>query len=124
MKLFTIHRNDYGLSPEPDIRVVKEGFNGFACIFSFLWALIGGYWMLAIGLLVVSVIISGVFGVLGLDLFGQAVVNIAFALLVGYQANDLVRWTLKRRGFKECDVVSAANAEHALERYLATAKYD
>ncbi len=115
MKIYSVHYQKYGLEPEPDIRLVREGFNWAAFVFSLLWAVLKGYWWVALGILAVSITISGLLAVLGLDLFGQAVVNIAFNLLLGFYANDLARWTLKRRGYKEEDVVAADNADHGLE---------
>ena len=97
MKLYTVHVQKYGVDPEPDIRLIKEGFNGFAFVFSVLWALFKGYWLVAVGIFAVSVVISVIFGLIGLDLFGQAVVNIGFNILVGLYANDLARWTLSRK---------------------------
>lgn len=118
MKLFTIHVQKYGVDPEPDIRLVKEGFNWPAFVFSALWAVFKGYWWVAIGIFAASMAISFVLALFGLDLFGQAVVNIAFNLLLGIYANDLARWTLSRRGYVEEEVVSGVSNDHALERYL------
>ena len=118
MKLFTIHTLKYGIDPEPDVRAVKEGFNWWAFAFSVLWAVMKGYWWVAFGVLAVSFAISVVLGLIGLDLFGQAVVNIAFNLLFGFYANDLARWSLSRRGYIEEDVVSGVSQNHAVESYV------
>jgi len=118
MKLFTIHIQKYGLDPEPDLRAIKEGFSWPAFVFSFFWAIVKGYWLVAICILVVSGAISLALGVFGLDLFGQAVVNIAFNMLVGFFANDMARWTLAQRGYVEEEVVSGVSRDHALEQYL------
>ena len=118
MKLFTIHIQKYGKDPVPDVRAVKEGFNWVAFIFTALWALVKGYWWVAFGLFALEIAITAILAAIGLDLFGQAVVNIAFNLLVGIYANDLARWSLARRGFTEDEVVSAASKEHAVERYV------
>ncbi|WP_417798014.1 DUF2628 domain-containing protein [Terasakiella pusilla] len=120
MKLFSIHIHKYGLDPCPDIRAIKEGFNLWAAILTFFWAAFKGYWWVAGGLALAEIIISVILAAIGLDLFGQAVVNIVFNLLVGLYANDLARWSLARRGFTEDEVVSAVSAEHALERYVTT----
>jgi len=120
MKLFSIHVQKFDLDPIPDMRAVKDGFNWPAFILTFIWALFKGYWWVAGGLFAVEIIISGILAAIGLDLVGQAVVNIAFNLLVGIYANDLARWTLARRGFTEDEVVSASSGDHALERYVRT----
>ncbi|NVK18751.1 MAG: DUF2628 domain-containing protein [Methylocystaceae bacterium] len=120
MKLFSIHVQKFGLDPIPDMRAVKEGFNWFAFVLTFIWAAIKGYWWVAGGIFAAEIVISGFLAAIGLDLVGQAVVNIAFNLLVGIYANDLARWSLARRGFIEDEVVSASSADHALERYVRT----
>ena len=118
MKLYSVHVQKFGLDPTPDVRLIKDGFNSWAFVFSFLWALVRGYWWVAGGLLALSVVISLILGVLGLDLFGQAVVNIAFNILVGLFANDMARWTLSKKGYVEEDLVSAASNQQGLEKYL------
>jgi hypothetical protein len=118
MKLYTIHVSRFGTDPEPDVRSVPEGFNWAALIFSPLWALVKGYWWVFIGIMILNVFFSGWASFFGLDLMGQAVVNIALNILVGIYANDLARWTLKRRGFVEEDVISGGSGDHAIERYL------
>jgi uncharacterized protein DUF2628 len=120
MTLYTVHLQKYGVDPYPDVRVVKEGFNWVAFIFTAIWALVKGYWWVAGGLFLLEIVLSALLAAIGLDLFGQAVVNIAFNLLVGIYANDLARWTLARRGYIEEDVVSGASQNHALERYVAS----
>jgi len=120
MNIYTVHIQKYGVDPEPDVRVVKEGFNWLAFVFSVLWAVVKGYWWVAFGVLVCSLTISLLLGVFGLDLFGQAVVNIAFNLLLGVYANDLARWTLSKRGFVEEEVVSAVSYDHALQTYVTS----
>lgn len=118
MKLYTIHVSRFGTDPEPDVRAVPEGFNWVALIFSPIWALVKGYWWVFIGIMIANVFFSGWAGFFGLDLIGQAVVNIALNMLVGFYANDLARWTLRKRGFTEEDVLSGENRDHAIERYL------
>ncbi len=122
MKLFTVHIQKYGIDPETDVRLVKEGFSWPAFIFSAVWALVKGYWLVAAGIFALSMAISAILSLLGLDLFGQAVVNIAFNLLLGIYANDLARWTLTRRGYVEENVVSGVSADHALERFVLEMK--
>lgn len=123
MKLYSVHVQQFTLDPIPDVRLIKDGFNGWAFVFSFLWALVKGYWWVAGGLFALSLAISLILTLLGLDLFGQAVVNIAFHLLIGLWANDLARWSLSKRGYREEEVVGGVNVDHALERYLQEVRF-
>ncbi|SCA56264.1 hypothetical protein MTBPR1_20112 [Candidatus Terasakiella magnetica] len=124
MKLYTVHTLKFGFEPQPDVRLVKEGFNWAAFIFSAFWALMKGYWWVAGGIFAASLAISLLLGVFGLDLFGQAVVNITFNMLLGIYANDLARWTLERRGYVEEDVISAQSVDHGLQRVVSKLQTD
>lgn len=120
MKSYTIHMQSYGPDAVPDVRAVRDGFNWAAFLFTTVWALVKGYWWVAAGTLAVSLALSAALAVIGLDLYGQTVVNLGFNLLVGLYGNDLARWTLARRGFVEKDVVSAEDSDHALSRFAAS----
>ncbi|WP_135081403.1 DUF2628 domain-containing protein [Terasakiella sp. SH-1] len=124
MKIYTVHIQKFGLDPEPDVRLVKEGFNWAAFVFSLFWALMKGYWWVALSIFALSMAISVFLGVFGLDLFGQAVVNISFNMLLGIYANDLARWTLRRRGYLEEDVISAQSVDHGLQLVVSKLQTD
>ena len=48
-----------------------------------------------------------------------AALLVAMALVMGFNGNDLRRWSLERRGFLLSDVVVASDPEEALARLLA-----
>jgi hypothetical protein len=118
MRVFTVHLRRHGLDPDKDVRLVKEGFNWPAVLFSFLWALWHRMWWTALGLFV---IITGaglaVEGLLS-DPLARGAVMLALYAAVGFVANDLMRRHLAARGFAEIGPVCGEDRDHALYRFL------
>jgi hypothetical protein len=68
------------------------------------------------------VVMTGVFLALAWSGFLPALrmaISFAISLLIGLEATNLKRRSLRRRGFHEVGVVVAANAEEAERRYFA-----
>jgi len=97
--------------------LVKEGFCWPALLFSVLWALWCRLWWVAVGLLVLEVALSGAVALLGLDPLSEIAISVGFAVVVGFVANDLKRWTLRRQGFAEVAVVFADDRDAAERRF-------
>ena len=114
MRVYTVHLRRQGLDPDRDIMLVKEGFCWPALLFSILWALWCRLWWVALGLLVVEVALSGAVALLGLAPLSEVAISLGFAVIVGFGANDLKRWTLRRQGFVEVAVVVAETLRQAL----------
>lgn len=118
MRVFTVHLRRRGLDPDKDVRLVKEGFNWGAFLFSFLWALWHRMWWTALGLFV---IITGT-GLAAEALLpapaARTAVMLALYAAVGYLANDLLRRHLAAQGFAEAGPVCAKDRDEALYRFL------
>lgn len=117
MRVYTVHLRRQGLDPDRDIMLVKEGFCWPALLFSILWALWCRLWWVALGLLVVEVALSGAVALLGLAPLSEVAISLGFAVIVGFGANDLKRWTLRRQGFVEVAVVVADDRDAAERRF-------
>ena len=97
---------------------VLEGFSWAAFWFGPLWmawqrlllALLG--FVVMVGALQVGLRVAGVTN------GGRAVVIILVALLVGFEAASLRRWTLRRRGWRELGVVIGDDIEAAERRFF------
>jgi hypothetical protein len=117
MRVYTVHLRRQGLDPDRDIMLVKEGFCWPALLFSVLWALWCRLWWVAAGFWVIEVALSGAVALLGLDPLSEVAISVGFAAIVGFVANDLKRWTLRRQGFVEVAVVIADGRDAAERRF-------
>jgi hypothetical protein len=122
MDSFTIHLpSAAGLAIEERIaaaQAVKEGFSWPAFVFSFLWAISHRMWGVAIALFVLELVLGAVGEALGFDLVTDIAVSTGAALILGFVANDILRWSLERRGYLERGVIGAHSSEEAIEAYF------
>lgn len=118
MRVYTVHRRHHNLDPDSGVVLVKEGFSWPALFFSLFWALWCRLWWVALGLFVVNAVLSAVLTLLGIDSVSEAAISLGLAVLVGLLGNDLKRWTLNRRGFRQIGIVAAADLEAAEHRFF------
>jgi hypothetical protein len=114
MRVYTVHMRRPTLEPDRDIRLVKDGFNWPAFLFSVVWALWCRLWLVAAILLAA---IGSALAALGADPLTQLSISVGGAVIVGLVANDLKRWTLFHRGFLEVGVVTGSNIDAAERRF-------
>ena len=75
-------------------------------------------WLALLGWIVLMAIID--FGMVRLGVGGGAIllVDTLLALLLGFEAASLERWTLSRRNWRQLDIVVADDAEAAERRFF------
>jgi len=111
MAWFTAHSKD-GKSAD-DVVLLREGFNWWALLFPLLWLAIKGMWIVLIIALAAQFLIWAIAEALG---FGEAmrlIFSLAINLILGFEGNELLRWTYERRGFSEVGLVEARDIEEA-----------
>ena len=118
MRIHTIHRRYPGLLQEPELRAVKEGFCWPALLFGPVWAAWRGHWLLAAGLLALAVAAALLPGPVWLTLPAQ----LFLWLLVGFEGNDLARWSLARRGFATVGAAAGRSRATAMAAFAAGAR--
>jgi len=122
LRVYTVHRPPApskrwdALDPLPEL--VKEGFSWPAFFFGFVWSLTQKMWLVSAGLLLLISGLGVAVEAMGIDQITSSIVFFAVAVLVGMFANDWKRASLQRRGYRADGVVTAANLETALRRYL------
>lgn len=122
MPVYTIHA-PRAAGPEPLVapdrfRFVRDGFHFWAFATTIPWLIWHGLWLALFGYLVLSVA-----GGIGLAMLGagsgtRLVVMFLFALLMGFEASSLRRWTLSRGRWHQLDLVVAEDQETAERRFF------
>jgi len=98
--------------------MVKEGFSWPAFLISLPWLIWHRMWI------VLLLYLALVLGLAALSEFGQlpdqamTIASLAIALVLGFEGNGLLRWTLARRGYEEISEVAAATSQDAEMRFF------
>ncbi len=121
MRLYTVHLRRHGLDPELRLALVKEGFSWPAFLFSFAWALWHRMWLVASILAAASLVLGLAMALLGLDPVSEGAVSAGIAVVIGFVANDLRRWSMSRAGFVHVAVVGGEERDAAERRFLDNA---
>jgi hypothetical protein len=121
MAVYTVHQPPLragATSPEPERFVfVRDGFSFAALLFGPLWMLRHRMWLVLLGY---GVVVAGLSLVLHLHASGTvgAIVWALVALLLGFEAGTLRRFTLSRRGFRNVGIVVGDDLELAERRFF------
>jgi hypothetical protein len=116
MKLYTAHRPP-DLSRDRAI-FVKEGFSWPAFFFSLIWLLYQRLWLASAVYLLAAAAISAAAGAADLPDGPITALFLALSLILGFEANDIKRRALFRRGYSEEGPLLGDNLLHAETRYF------
>jgi hypothetical protein len=118
---FTVHLapSKPGRSGDEAIQFVPDSFSPVAFIVPWAWFLWNRMWLTFLVYLVgmIAVVVALTFS--GFPPLLRMAITFSISLLIGLEATNLKRRSLRRRGFHEVGVVVAANAEEAERRYFA-----
>jgi Protein of unknown function (DUF2628) len=121
MPVYTVHAP---VSNNADIRAtdrfafVRDGFHVWAALLGVVWLAWHRLWLALIGWIVLMAAID--FAMVRLGISGATVfaVDALLALLLGFEAASLRRWTLSRRKWRQLDIVVADDEEAAERRFF------
>jgi len=97
---------------------VRDGFHFWAAVFGVLWLAWNRLWLALIGWIVLMVAINVALAKLGMAGGTIFLVDALLALLLGFEAASLRRWTLSRRKWRQLDIVVADDEEAAERRFF------
>ncbi|MFW6077226.1 MAG: DUF2628 domain-containing protein [Hyphomicrobiales bacterium] len=122
MRVYTVHHRQEasgsltGLGE--DVILVKDGFSWPAFFLAPIWLIYKRMWIV-LAFYVAAAIASAVLAELALAPDGAVfVANLALHLLLGLEGNDLYRWTLARRRYREQASVVGNDLMTAEQRYF------
>jgi hypothetical protein len=98
---------------------VRDGFHFWAFLLAPLWLLAYRLWLALLGYVVISALLGGLFYLLGAPDWLKFVACLPLALLVGFEAASLRRWTLTRRGWRMLGFTIGDDEESAERRFFA-----
>lgn len=116
-KLYSVHINPSAPRPYETAEFVPEGFSLWAFMFGVLWALYHRLWVLAFILLCLNIALGGMADTMGFSMASISVLQLGLQVMVGFQANDVRRIALTKRGYIVADMVAAHTLLHAEQRF-------
>ena len=110
---------------------VRDGFHFWAAVPGVIWLIWNRLWLALIGWIVADAVDRFRHGALGAGSGAILFVDVLIALLMGFEAASLQRWTLSRRNWRQLDIVVADDEEagrapllRSLDRQAARAGND
>ena len=97
---------------------VRDGFHFWAALLSPVWLLWHRLWLALIGWIILLLALDVGMARLGAGRTAIFVANVLAALLMGFEAASLRRWTLSRRNWRQLDIVVADDEEQAERRFF------
>jgi len=97
---------------------VRDGFHFWAALLSPVWLLWHRLWLALIGWIILLLALDVGMARLGAGRTAILLANVLAALLMGFEAASLRRWTLSRRNWRQLDIVVADDEEQAERRFF------
>lgn len=120
MQVFTVHcrsENSASLSGlAEDAIFVKEGFSWPAFLIPAIWLIYKRMWWVLLAFVLLQLLITIAAGLVGLDGMTIFLCSLSINLLLGFEGNELYRWSLSRRRYRTSEIVTGADlsgAEHS-----------
>ena len=121
MPVYTVHApmaDGADLAATDKFTFVRDGFHFWAALFGPLWLLAHRLWLALIGWIIAVIALELVLRRAGAGTTALLFTDLVVALLMGFEAASLKRWTLSRNRWRQLDVVVADDEESAERRFF------
>ena len=121
MPVYTVHApltNDVDLRATDRFTFVRDGFHVWAALFGVVWLAWHRLWLALVGWVVLMIVVDVAMIRLSVGVPAVFLVDCLLALLLGFEAASLERWTLSRRNWRQLDIVVADDEEAAERRFF------
>jgi hypothetical protein len=123
MAVYTVHeplpKKDEASADPERFAFVRDGFYFWAFLLGPLWMLWRRLWLVTLLYFALSTSLQLGLWALGASMTMKFLAWFLLALLIGFEAGTLRRWTLTRHGWKNLGVVVADDVESAERRFFA-----
>ena len=122
MIIFTVHEPQHpaqGIEERAgDLVFVKEGFTLWGFIFGPLWLLYNRAWLAFLITLGVMAILTALLNGAGLGYQTPLIVDLLVSFIIGFEGNDILRWTLERKRYSFLATVTGRNRLECERRFF------
>ena len=121
MPVYTVHApvlTNAAIPATDRFTFVRDGFHVWAALAGVVWLAWHRLWLALVGWIIVVVGIDVGMAALGAGTGATFGANVLIALLMGFEAASLRRWTLSRRNWRQLDIVVADDEESAERRFF------
>ena len=118
MQLYTVHVKTDRRGEIKDVVLVREGFNVFAFALSIFWAIFNQAWLFALMVFMCMLVVGLIDEQRLLHSLSVAILQLGIMIMFGFLANDSLRDSLKRRGYKQTCIVAGENKTRAEMRFF------
>jgi hypothetical protein len=121
MPVYTVHAPTAGgadIGATDRFTFVRDGFHFWAAILGPVWLIWHRLWLALVGWIIVVVALDVAMARIGAGGAAIFLADALIALLMGFEAASLKRWTLSRRNWRQLDIVVADDREAAERRFF------
>jgi hypothetical protein len=121
MPVYTVHApvgSNADLRATDHFAFVRDGFHVWAAVLGVVWLAWHRLWLALIGWIVLMTVLDVGMVRVGVPATAVFLVDALLALLMGFEAASLRRWTLSRRNWRQLDIVVADDEEAAERRFF------
>ncbi len=122
MPTYTVHAPPLRVGETSDPQrflFVRDGFHFWAFLVAPIWLLLHRLWLVLTGYVIVVALTSLCFRLIDAPRALHVLATLLIALLVGFEAATLWRWTLGRRGWRTLGFVVGDDEESAERHFFA-----
>ena len=121
-KAYTVHEKPSPAVTKGDraeeLVFVKDGFSLFAALVPPIWMIINRLWLVLAGYLIGIFGLIVIFSVLNINDSWLSYISLALSIIIGFEADSLIRWTLERRAWRQIGHITGANSEECERRFF------
>lgn len=122
MRIYTVH------APRPDYRgeaaqaegtiFVRDGFSVWALLFPLIWFLVNRMWLMILGYFAYTAIVIAITEFYPATQVPLGAATLLISVWIGFEANAMHRWSLRRKGYVDRGVVAGHSLAEAEIRHF------